>query len=536
MYKVLIVDDELLARNYICSLVDWERSGFTLCGEAENGREAMMQIALLEPDLVIMDMSMPVMGGVELSEQLAAQYPELQIVVMSSYDDYPYVRQTLKNGAIDYVLKDTVDRPYMAQLLEQVKERLLAQSRERHERQQERLQAEQWKEIVSEQIVRELLIGMKPYDPAAVRHIGMTIAEPGEGGFVVAVMQVSRYSHAAGGSADANKEQFLHSIPMLCRQAWEAPEQMPRYHMCRLEEGRFGFIIPLSGTRSEAVLQQMLIQQTNKLSYMLNQYLNVQVVWGISSRCYEAGKLSRCYKEALAATNVREAGQEVGMVSLTIRQELELLMAVENRDALRVEQLLDSIFTGLENASAAAPRQLLVNDLLMMALKLANENGLDAQQMYDGQCLLPFEDEVTGKKDTDGLRIRELYGKLMEQLLRLAVPEGMSDHGRKALEYIQLHYSKELTLTEVAEHLGLSPAYFSRMFRKETGIGFVEYVNKLRIDKAKQRLLQGERQMKQISREVGFYSYSHFFQQFKALTGTTPAGYVEDLRSGGETG
>ena len=106
--KVLIVDDEYIMRQGIKHLVNWDKEGFLIVGEATNGKEALIMVEELKPHIVVMDVVMPVMDGVELTKEVHEKYPDIKIIVLSGFDDFCYVKETLKNGAMDYILKPTL--------------------------------------------------------------------------------------------------------------------------------------------------------------------------------------------------------------------------------------------------------------------------------------------------------------------------------------------------------------------------------------------------------------------------------------------
>ena len=122
MLKVLIVDDELLVRTNLRYMLDWEANGFSICGEASNGAEAIKLAQKMSPDIILSDIRMPVMDGLELSHQLKKLYPESILIVLSNYDDFEYVKGTLKNGAIDYILKHNLSISTLSEALHRAKE------------------------------------------------------------------------------------------------------------------------------------------------------------------------------------------------------------------------------------------------------------------------------------------------------------------------------------------------------------------------------------------------------------------------------
>lgn len=118
--KIMIVDDEKLLRNGFRYMADWEEKGVTIVGEAINGQDALDQIPLLQPDIVITDIKMPIMDGVTLTQNIKMLYPHISVVVLSSYDDYDYVRDSMKLGASDYLLKAAIDVDELYEILQRL--------------------------------------------------------------------------------------------------------------------------------------------------------------------------------------------------------------------------------------------------------------------------------------------------------------------------------------------------------------------------------------------------------------------------------
>ena len=96
MLKVLIIEDEMLVRMNLTTLINWEKNGFVICGEATNGKDAIEKIEIQRPHIVIMDVVMPIMDGVELSYYISRKYKDVKMIVLSNYGEFDYVRETLK--------------------------------------------------------------------------------------------------------------------------------------------------------------------------------------------------------------------------------------------------------------------------------------------------------------------------------------------------------------------------------------------------------------------------------------------------------
>ena len=139
MYKLLIVEDEMLLRQGIVHMLNWTEHDFLIVGQVSNGKEALECIDTLKPDIIITDIIMPVMDGVEFTRRVKNAYPEIQIVVLSSYDDFSYVRETLRLGACDYVLKREINESMILEVLKRTAKKCIGGSEIVSPRQKTRL-------------------------------------------------------------------------------------------------------------------------------------------------------------------------------------------------------------------------------------------------------------------------------------------------------------------------------------------------------------------------------------------------------------
>ena len=124
MIKVLIVDDEYIMRQGLKYMIDWEQEGFEIVGEATNGAEALQCIETLTPQIIICDIVMPQLDGVDFSEAVHRMYPRIQTIIVSGYDKYEYVRHTLINGVVDYILKPTLNPEELRRVLQKAVDRI----------------------------------------------------------------------------------------------------------------------------------------------------------------------------------------------------------------------------------------------------------------------------------------------------------------------------------------------------------------------------------------------------------------------------
>ena len=126
MIRVLIIDDEYIMRQGLKYMINWEQEGFEIVGEASNGKDALELIDELKPHIVISDIVMPLLDGVDFTEAMHKLYPHIQIIILSGYDNFEYVKYTFMNGVVDYVLKPTLNPEELRKILKKAAERIRA--------------------------------------------------------------------------------------------------------------------------------------------------------------------------------------------------------------------------------------------------------------------------------------------------------------------------------------------------------------------------------------------------------------------------
>lgn len=159
MLRVMLVDDDVVIRTNLKTMIEWEEYGFLVAGEAVNGEECLKKMANEQYELVITDMSMPVMGGVPLIDTINRCYPETEVIAISGYDDFEYVSNSLKKGAIDYLLKHKLNKQELCEVLHIARNKIMERDRMKH---QQLLQSEQLaggRTLMLRNLVNEMVSG-----------------------------------------------------------------------------------------------------------------------------------------------------------------------------------------------------------------------------------------------------------------------------------------------------------------------------------------------------------------------------------------
>ncbi|WP_135546493.1 response regulator transcription factor [Paenibacillus cymbidii] len=542
--RVLIVDDELLARNALRSAIDWEAFGFALCGEAEDGIKAIRLIGELNPHIALVDIDMPHMDGVSLCRYISEHCPEVAVVVLSNYDKYDYVRDTMSSGAVDYVLKHRLDADMLLGVLNRASARVKPAG-----------SGESWAgrsghaAAIVDRLLQEDGAPLPPPGSEAA-----ALLRPFAGNAVVLAMQplhpVQLAGSPAGDSEDGNTGTalFLRSVVELCRQL--AGDPASAYVSFDAGSGRIVFLLSYEAYRSEAPIRQSVQALTDKIGRTLRLVFNMGAAFGSSPVCHgPAGKL-RAYcvlaHEALdrrlaelgshpaaqiAAVSLSAAAPATGRTAaLTIKQEKELLAAIVVSSQVQIERIVDDAFDAFaRRAGSYAQFVALVEELVHLAHRVGKKGGADvgwiAADLADKRPKLERSDEVRAW-------VKTIFGRLVALIGERQIEGKYSKHVEEAMSLIRAHYRDGVTLEEAAATIGITPSYLSRLFKEETGMSFTESINHHKIELSKQYIESGDHTIKELYRGLGFNNYSYFFKVFKDIVGETPQSYAKKYMRG----
>ena len=389
MYKVLLAEDELLVRIGLKNSIDWRRFGMEIAAEEESGSLAFSRYEELKPDVVITDIRMPGMSGLELIEKIRERDRRCAIIVISCLNDFELLQKLIRWDVLGYVLKASMTIPEVEELLGRAQKRL---------------------------------------------------DESGGGG-------ESRETE------DCSREELLEAF-VLKRQIGE-------------KEFR---------------------ERWKKAGYGEPLYRSMTVFRIISPGGRPLNEMGAAFVKSVLHDNLRGSdivwsGQEAAAFHS------EAVSCTDSRFG-RISQMIQSLLEGSFSQVT--------------------------QQISGELSALPAETQM---------------------LLKLCGGRG-TEQDRivfRAVDYILNHYRENVTLAEISAEVGLSPNYFSTLFKKETGISFVNYLNDIRIEKAKLLLSNTEEYLYRIAEETGFHTVEHFSQTFKQKEGMNPGDYRRKQRAGGHS-
>lgn len=508
LLSVLIVDDELPLRQEL-RLFPWEEHGFELAGEAENGDEALHFCRDFLPDIVITDITMPVMDGMELFRSLRAELPATQVILLTCHSEFAYAREALKLGAVEYLEKVALDEADLAAALRKAKE---AFDRERAIRRsaEEKRRREQAKSLT------RLAKGSGD---------GREAAEWLQAAFGVALPMRLAALHVETKAGD----RLLVSREL--EEALGQPER-PRFP--------FAWLPAEDGVYMLIALEEALRQPAGELRGQLEAAL----AWlggELDRRLPFLSDAIRLY--AVVSEPVRRPDDFAGVYAAVTREHPQRFYDAASRvfiagaassaaepDAAALAAMRERLRTaGRDRAKLA---ELLGGELPRWAAKL--RIGAEALRVFALDWLREWQREngaagraaAAAKAVAAARTAAELAAALVHEVEAAAgAPRKLRKEIADAKAYIAANLEKPITLVVVAEQVGLSPHYLSRLFREETGISFNDYITKRRIDRAVHLLQTTSLRVYEVASAVGIPSYRYFSATFRDYTGAAPTDY-----------
>lgn len=543
MHQVVIVEDEVLARTHLLELIAWEDHGYRICGVFDSGLTAIKQLQRLQPDIIISDVYMPGMDGIELSSHLKTAQLAAKLIMLSSYDSYDYVRETFNNGAVDYLLKDRLSTETLLSALDKARSGI--EGTEVNQRNPAAAEKGpfmlQTYADAKRSIVRNWLFGMEQDKANLQEQMNGLELDFSRHAAVVLSLKVTNADLLLNRFSDKEKESWVQSLLSL-------HEQNLAGTMVHIDQSRFAILYKIETHRSELKGNEEVQQYAKRVSALLSKFMNVKLIYGTSAPCQDVHKLNKAFLSAIGQIEpsytpsegqfqlMNEAGSEQ-LMAIGIREEKELLTALVSMDVHAAEDLIRSLYRNIspEDPACKVKAERISSELIALARKASRQLGDQADSHMQLQLPLHIPDLTAEAQNARLLEeaVVKLYIELIDRIKTIQM-HGASPYVRKAISCIRDRYREDLSLGEAASHIGIHPVYLSRLFRQEMEITFVEYLNKVRIEAAKTMMSSGMK-IKDIYEQVGFNHYNYFFKVFKAIEGLTPAEYEKRKISNNES-
>lgn len=530
LYRIMLVDDEEEVRKAMIRKMDWEQLGFTVAGDAENGEDALEKLELLEPDVVMTDIRMPYMDGLTLVARIREKYPFIKILIFSGYDDFEYAKQAIKYRVTEYILKP-VNGEELAEILKRVRISLDEEIKQRRNISMLQESYENSLPMLREVFLNDLvsrgadLSGVAP----KLKEYGVDILDARK--WLAAVIHVEQVEQAE------EQELYRHQelIPISVRKLVEDHlKTYGRFTVFNSAEG-ITLIAAVDENNSESGLITLL-EDTCKESRRM---LGVSITVGVGYSCDTLQEIRRSYQTAVDALGYRAivgCGRTIyindvepvnrGKLQFGAGEEAELTAVIKFGTKDQIGETLQELAVRMDDAK--------VHDNQYQVYMLTIVNCLiRLMQQYDLKMSGMFDSEDHYADIIKRICRRESFAEEMIPIacrMNEALNQARDNTTRKVIveakEYIQENYADpELSVDVLCRHLHMSPAYFSTVFKKETGQSYVNYLTEVRLQKAEELLEQTDDKTYEIAQKVGYQEQNYFSYVFKKKYGISPTKY-----------
>ncbi len=478
MAGLLVADDAPIIRSTIARVVAREKTGLYPIVEAGNGQEAVELARRIRPDIVLMDIKMPGLDGLQATAIIREELPATKVIILTAYDEFPYVQKALKLGAADFLLKPV--RP--AKLMEVLTEVYAQIQRERHQSEEAaetKTYLQKTLPLLETSLVDQLVHGRSPGRDAvaaSLKQLGKTLTWP-----AVIVAEVANYDAA---------DQHSLTNPF----AGLAPSNLDRSGAFLVGYSSPGRVIVIVSTDHHLAAASQLRQLGATLQQALEAKLDGLVVVGIGHRHADIEAIPISYAEASLACRHYDAGTGSKVIH------------IEDIDDINDRKRL------------AYPVQL-ERDILQRL----RQGDLEACNGLLNQMLDHLTYQFRQKPEIMHSRLTELVALIARTIIWMgaAGPEVL-----QAIDYIHQHQSQpDISLNDVAVAVNLSPSYLAHLLKDRVGLSYKSYLISLRMESAKHLLRTTDMTISSVAEEVGYQNTSNFYRLFQRETGRTPAAF-----------
>ncbi len=499
MYRVLVVDDEPLAQKSVCSIIDKRSKNYRVVDTAENGQEALEKARNLVPDLIICDIKMPLMSGVELSSVIREELPEICFIIISGYQDFEFARSAIRSGVTDYLLKPIVP----AELLKTLKYTETKIS-EIHYRERNRILRALGNGESVDMAKLERYMPDEEYYGAIIRTNGLP----------------RRFS------MDRRREIYS--------------DIYENYMIFGRDEMESLYLIP-----GKLVGEGEFLHYLNKLQKQQNASNYYTLIY--DSRPFTKEKLQEKIKNLYQQLDQRSSVGVTQILNLAEKQNVRTISTVElHKNESKVltrletaartrnpEQIRQEIRLSYEFLEKDHPSQLWMENFTREVLAIMRQYNLCKRSTQESEYLM-------NDAFFYATSIQTLADSLVDVFLDFEQEECCSkvdsqEYFDMIRNYLEENLGKTITLPDLCHHFGISQTYMSRLFRKYSGNSFNQYLTELRMTQAKKLLSEKpDILIKDVASIVGYEDQFYFSRLFRSYTGKSPSEFLKGLNIEGK--
>ncbi len=531
--KLLIVDDEAEIREGILRSLPWEEHGIIIAGLAANGREGLRMVNETEPDLMLLDIRMPVMNGLEVLKKLKEQGSSLKVIILSGYDDFNYCQQALRYGVSDYLLKPCRPKEILDGLIK-LKNQIAIEEEQSHQWDFLLQKFQENLPILRENLLMNLVQDKPTDDGTAEIRWNLYQMEVTPQNIGLALVRIDQ-QHKLTSLSINEFELIKHS---LYRQVEAVTKKPP---VLKIAINYFQDILLILWNADEEP-PELFARRMEQLRQTIATDMPITVTIGLGEPAPGLSQLHTAFTSAVEALehgfwegsnriiNYHDVIDETLTPKPAIEQEENLIVhCIRTNDQEQLESALNSLFTNLSIPGKNSKDYIhkMVTALICSVYHVCLERGINTDNIFGSN--LAILDELP-RIET----LQELHERIMLCFKKIIEMHPLQKNQWKmvtqAVNYIEEHYAEDLNLESVAKVVFVSPGYLSTSFKQVLQKNFVDYITEVRVGKAKELLRDFHLKIYEIAVQIGYKDEKYFSQIFKKITGMAPNQYRDSLK------
>lgn len=530
MYKVMIVDDEIPAREILLCIINWEDTDFRIVYGASNGKDALDKYTDIKPDLIITDIQMPIIDGLDLIEEVQKINKSQKFLILSCYEDFTYAQRAMKMGVTDYLIKDLITPNDLYGILAKTKTDLDNITIKKSEIKKEHKLLNFLKEN-KDIALRKLIFNDISQDDCYNLIENLNLNLNGKL-FVLFLIQIDNFFKYI-----EDENFYTNTLNEIIKNVSETIEELNIGECFYSENGEFTAIVRLTPTISEADIINECYYLAQEIRKRISLMHNISLTISVSSTFKKPFKIKKYFDEAFKLSKMKVfLGNDTIILNNTFVKNLDLdtdtLVKRINAINIAIEQNnienLKSELTHLYDKDIRGFMQFnylnyINSSLLDLVVRTCNRYSIAYEDIFS-TSYLPIE--ILSTKETveemSGWFI-EIFTKIININFNNSFKNKYSKKVADSIDYINKNlFNQSLSLTDIAENINVHKVYLCRIFKEETGENVTQYILKARIEKSKEIILSTNYKLYEISDKLGFNTPQQFSILFKKVTGITP--------------
>ena len=530
--KVFLVEDEMVIRRGIKNSIDWEKEGYIFCGEASDGELAYPMIIKEKPDILITDIRMPFMDGLELCKLVKKELPNIKILILSGYDEFDYAKEAIRLGVTEYLLKP-ISSGKLLEALNGVSESIRREKEDkdlvRKYMEEMRENTEHEKQKFFEQMIAGNLSMADALETGKKYEMNLSAGMYNLLLFRFTLGEENRKSGELLGEAEYAIEKLTERLE----------------YVFEFQRGVEGWAFLLMADNEEQMSER--VKELSKdLEEIMKNYSTIAYFGGIGQPVARLRELEESFREAeraLAARFTMELNRIISVEDIRMAQNVDTLDDIEitsfgeiektrtmlekflnNGAEDEIDEFVDVYINELpeENLKSVLMRQYIIMGAYIVMMSFCEKiEGIEGEMQAQSEEL---------KNSMKTIQTLEEIKNYIRMLLKKIIGVRDTISGRRYSDIIEIakdqirktYMSDEISLNTIAAEVGMSPSYFSSIFSKEMGKTFVEYLTEIRMDRAKELLMCSSMKTSEIGYEVGYKDPHYFSYIFKKTQNCTP--------------